>query len=47
LQNEGGGGKRNWIFWVNTNLGDKSFGVYKLDPSDVVLWKFSAQQMKR
>jgi Domain of unknown function (DUF4430) len=47
LQNEGGGGKRNWIFWVNTTLGDKSFGVYKLEPSDVVLWKFSSQQMKR
>jgi hypothetical protein len=46
LQNEGGAGKRNWIFWVNTNLGDKSSGVYKLDPSDVVLWKFSPQQMK-
>jgi hypothetical protein len=47
LQNEGGGGKRNWIFWVNTTLGDKSFGVYKLEPSDVVLWKFSSQSMKR
>jgi hypothetical protein len=47
LQNEGGSGKRNWLFWVNTSLGDKSCGVYKLDPADVVLWKFSSQQMKR
>lgn len=47
LENEGGGGNRNWIFWVNTSLGDKSCGVYKLDPSDVVLWKFSSQQMKK
>src|SRR5262245_6666495 len=23
LANEGGGGKRNWIYWVNTTLGDK------------------------
>jgi hypothetical protein len=46
LANEGGGGKRNWIYWVNTTLGDKSCGVYKLEPSDVVLWKFSGQQIK-
>ena len=46
LQNEGGGsGKRNWLFWVNTKLGDKSFGEYKLEPSDVVMWKFSAQKL--
>ena len=46
LQNQGGGsGKRNWLFWVNTKLGDKSFGEYKLEPSDVVMWKFSAQKL--
>ena len=44
-QNEGGG-KRNWLYWVNTALADKSFGAYKLDPSDVVLWKFTNQQIK-
>jgi hypothetical protein len=47
MQNEGGAGKRNWIFWVNTSLGDKSFGVYKLDPSDVVSWRFTSHAMKR
>ena len=46
LQNEGGGsGKRNWLFWVNSNLGDKSFGAYKLESSDVVSWKFTARKL--
>ena len=48
LQNQGGGsGKHNWLFWVNTKLGDKSFGEYKLEPSDVVMWKFSAQKLNQ
>ena len=42
LKNEGGGtDKRNWLFWVNTKRADKSFGVYKLKATDVVLWKFA------
>lgn len=41
LQNQGGGSeKKNWLYWVNTKLGNKSFGVFELQPSDVVLWKF-------
>jgi hypothetical protein len=46
LENEGGGaGKRNWLYWVNKDLGDKSFGAYKLEASDVVTWKFTARKL--
>lgn len=43
LKNEGGG-KRNWHYWVNTDLADRSFGVYALEPADVVTWKFAARE---
>ncbi|MBI3462578.1 MAG: DUF4430 domain-containing protein [Planctomycetes bacterium] len=41
LKNEGGGaGKKNWLYRVNGKLASKSFGVYILEPRDVVTWKF-------
>lgn len=43
LRNEGGG-KRNWHYWVNTDLADRSFGAYALEPADVVTWKFAARE---
>lgn len=46
VKNAGGGaGSRNWQYWVNTTLGDRSFGVYPLDPGDVVCWKFTTREM--
>lgn len=42
VKNEGGGKtKRNWLYWVNDKFADRSFGVYVLEPSDKVIWKFS------
>ena len=38
LENEGRG--RNWIFRVNGKLGQRSFALHELRPSDRVLWKF-------
>ncbi len=43
LESEGGGADhKNWLYWVNTEFADKSFGVQKLQPSDVVLWRYDA-----
>lgn len=38
LENEGG--DRNWIFRVNSKLGDRSFAVSPVQKGDTVLWKF-------
>jgi Domain of unknown function (DUF4430) len=47
VANEGGGGsKKNWQLWVNTSYADKSFGVYEVQPLDVVLWRFATQEGK-
>jgi hypothetical protein len=35
-----GGGQRNWIFYVNQRKGDRSFGIWQLQPGDEVLWRF-------
>ena len=41
LKNEGArGGGRNWQYWVNGDYGREGFGVKKLRPSDVTVWKF-------
>ena len=38
--NEGGGeAKKNWLFWVNEEIGDRSCGSYFLQPDDTVQWK--------
>jgi hypothetical protein len=47
LANEGGGaGKKNWQLWINTAYADRGFGVYELQASDVVFWRFTTQQGK-
>ena len=47
VANEGGGGaKKNWQLWVNTNYADRSFGVYEVQPLDVVFWRFTTQAGK-
>jgi hypothetical protein len=38
--NEGSGG-RNWLYSVNGQRADRSFGVYELKPDDHVLWIFA------
>jgi hypothetical protein len=46
VANEGGGAKKNWQLWVNTSYADRSFGVYEVQPSDVVFWRFTTQEGK-
>ncbi len=38
IANEGSG--KNWVYRVNDKLGDRSIGIYKLQPGDAVLWRF-------
>ena len=41
LENEGGRGqRRNWLFSVNDEPADRSFGVVALQPGDVVRWEY-------
>ncbi|MFG0329431.1 MAG: DUF4430 domain-containing protein [Phycisphaerales bacterium] len=48
LENEGGGGSsRNWLFWVNTEVADRGAGSLRLQPDDVILWKYTAQPDKK
>jgi Domain of unknown function (DUF4430) len=47
LPNQGGGaGKKNWQLWVNSTYANRSFGVYEVQSSDVVLWRFTTQEGK-
>ena len=47
VPNQGGGtGKKNWQLWVNTTYADRGFGVYEVQSSDVVLWRFTTQEGK-
>jgi len=46
LKNEGLA-KRNWIFWVNDSMAERSFGELQLEPSDVVRWKYTDRYGKR
>jgi hypothetical protein len=46
VANEGGGAKKNWQLWVNTSYADRSFGVYEVQPLDVVFWRFTTQAGK-
>lgn len=39
VKNEGSDGK-NWIYKVNGQLGDKSAGIYEVNPGDTVTWSF-------
>lgn len=39
--NQGGGDtNKNWVFWVNQTLGDRSSGDFQLDADDIVEWKY-------
>jgi hypothetical protein len=42
----GGAGKRNWQLWVNTAYADRGFGVYEIQPLDVISWRFGAEPGK-
>ena len=46
VANEGGGAKKNWQLWVNTSYAERSFGVYEVQPLDVVFWRFTTQAGK-
>jgi hypothetical protein len=46
VANEGGGARKNWQLWVNTSYADRSFGVYEVQPLDVVFWRFTTQAGK-
>ena len=47
VANEGGAAaKKNWQLWVNTSYADKCFGVYEVQPLDVVFWRFATQAGK-
>lgn len=37
---ENKGGDRNWIYRVNSKLGDRSFAIQPVKAGDTVLWKF-------
>jgi hypothetical protein len=37
---EGGVGARNWIFYVNDRMADRSLGATPVKSSDTILWKF-------
>ena len=47
VANEGGAAaKKNWQLWVNTSYAERGFGVYELQPLDVVFWRFTTQAAK-
>ena len=47
VANEGGAAaKKNWQLWVNTSYADRGFGVYEVQPLDVVFWRFTTQAGK-
>ena len=43
LKNQGGRGS-NWIYWVNEELGDRSFAIQELSAGDHVLWKYGTYE---
>ena len=42
----GGGGKKNWQYWVNGSYGDRSFAAFELHAQDLITWRFTAEQGK-
>ena len=47
VANEGGAAaKKNWQLWVNTSYADRGFGVYEVQPLDVVFWRLTTQAGK-
>ena len=45
IANEGGA-KKNCQLWVNTSYADRGFGVYEVQPLDVVFWRLTTQAGK-
>ena len=44
-KNEGGGTEsQNWIFRVNGEMADRSFGIYDLEKGDIVSWEFTTYE---
>ena len=39
-----GGGRRNWIYYVNSKKADRSFAIRDVKPGDEVLWRFETYQ---
>jgi hypothetical protein len=37
---EGAVGARNWLFYVNDHLADRSLGATPVKSGDTILWKF-------
>jgi Domain of unknown function (DUF4430) len=37
---EGVEGAKNWIFYVNDHMADRSLGATTIKPGDAILWKF-------
>ena len=45
VENEGAGGD-NWVYRVNEQLGDRSFGVFSVEADDQIVWTFGKYQPK-
>jgi hypothetical protein len=41
---EGAEGAKNWLYYINDRLADKSCGAATLKPGDSILWKFQAKE---
>jgi hypothetical protein len=41
---EGAEGAKNWLFYINGRLADKSCGVAAVKPGDSILWKFQTKE---
>jgi Domain of unknown function (DUF4430) len=37
-------GAKNWLFYINDRLADKSCGVATVKPGDSILWKFQTKE---
>lgn len=48
VANEGGAqGARNWLYWINDEFADESFGAGELKPGDTATWRFIAHDWKK
>lgn len=46
VKNQGGGeDMKNWLLWVNGEYAKRGAGILELNPSDVVLWRFSKKPL--
>ncbi len=44
LENQTGANAKDWLFYVNDRMGDKSFDAWTVRPGDVILWKFAVYE---